>query len=424
MATYPPPTETLPEFDPGVFSTNDTGLTIAEGKKYFLTFPTAQGTENLINVNVAGDLITTKNAHNLGFGFQSLQLSTGTDNTAFGYQALKSSTIGNSNSAFGDLALPNLTGGAGLRNTGVGHQSGLNLQTGLDNTFVGYNAGKGTGGLRTGSSSNVGVGSDALRDITTGQLNVAVGASAGFAITTGGSNTAVGHQSGGSLIGGSRNTFAGWGSGLGINSGTDNVVVGYQVSSSLSTGSNNVLIGSGVDATSSAISNSVALGFNAKVGASNSVAIGTGVTASTANQIVLGTTAETVLLNSITPLYTTVPTYTSANIGFIQTATITYPGTTANTIASYTAPAGTWIVNVSLNFTSTTNLNVINVLNAGTTVGYILRNAFGSDWYSGSIVTKIATGTAVLSIVPSGAPASGGLDAGAVGQFVRFIRIA
>jgi hypothetical protein len=43
MATYPPPTETLPIFDAGVFTTNDTSLTIATADARYLKFPLGQG---------------------------------------------------------------------------------------------------------------------------------------------------------------------------------------------------------------------------------------------------------------------------------------------------------------------------------------------------------------------------------------------
>lgn len=59
--SYPPPTENLAIFDSSVFTTNNIPLTIAEGYKYFLAFPSAQGTENLQTTNVAG--ILTANAN-------------------------------------------------------------------------------------------------------------------------------------------------------------------------------------------------------------------------------------------------------------------------------------------------------------------------------------------------------------------------
>ena len=54
MSAYEPPTQNLAIFDPDVFSQNDEPLTIATGSKYFLKYPSAQGTENLQAINVNG----------------------------------------------------------------------------------------------------------------------------------------------------------------------------------------------------------------------------------------------------------------------------------------------------------------------------------------------------------------------------------
>lgn len=54
MANYNPPLENLPIFDNGVFVSPDTALTIDYANKHYLKYPTAQGTENLLAINVAG----------------------------------------------------------------------------------------------------------------------------------------------------------------------------------------------------------------------------------------------------------------------------------------------------------------------------------------------------------------------------------
>ena len=59
MAQYPKPSNNYPTFSQGTFINPTTdGLTIDEGKKYFLTFPTQQAnsTENMANVLVGGTL--------------------------------------------------------------------------------------------------------------------------------------------------------------------------------------------------------------------------------------------------------------------------------------------------------------------------------------------------------------------------------
>lgn len=54
MATYQPPTEILPIFDPNVFLSGDEALTYNEASKLFLKYPSAQGEENLQAINVNG----------------------------------------------------------------------------------------------------------------------------------------------------------------------------------------------------------------------------------------------------------------------------------------------------------------------------------------------------------------------------------
>jgi hypothetical protein len=54
MSAYPPPVEELPIFNPAVFIVKDTALTIAEGEKYFLKYPQAQGTQAFTDINVGG----------------------------------------------------------------------------------------------------------------------------------------------------------------------------------------------------------------------------------------------------------------------------------------------------------------------------------------------------------------------------------
>jgi len=54
MATYTPPLENLAIFDNLVFLDDEAPLTYAIAKKKFLRYPYAQGTENLLDINVSG----------------------------------------------------------------------------------------------------------------------------------------------------------------------------------------------------------------------------------------------------------------------------------------------------------------------------------------------------------------------------------
>jgi hypothetical protein len=62
MASYPPPNENVAIFNPLNFISGGEGLTLAEGKKFFLQFPDAQGEENLETTNVDGVLTANDQA--------------------------------------------------------------------------------------------------------------------------------------------------------------------------------------------------------------------------------------------------------------------------------------------------------------------------------------------------------------------------
>jgi hypothetical protein len=72
MASYLPPTEKLAIFDPSVFrNAGEEGLTYDTASKYFLKYPAAQGTEDLLTTNVNGTLTT-----NAGVVFNVIPTST------------------------------------------------------------------------------------------------------------------------------------------------------------------------------------------------------------------------------------------------------------------------------------------------------------------------------------------------------------
>lgn len=62
MASYPPPNENVAIFNPLNFISGGEGLTLQEGKKFFLQYPDAQGEENLETTNVDGVLTANDQA--------------------------------------------------------------------------------------------------------------------------------------------------------------------------------------------------------------------------------------------------------------------------------------------------------------------------------------------------------------------------
>jgi hypothetical protein len=144
--------------------------------------------------------IVTSGGHNTATGFNALYSNTiGESNTANGSQALTSNTSGSDNTANGLNALANNTlGGA---NTANGAQALVSNTTGSSNTANGIEA----LASNTTGSDNTANGDEALASNTTGINNTANGAGALASNTTGSNNIAVGLQAGSNLTTGSHN---------------------------------------------------------------------------------------------------------------------------------------------------------------------------------------------------------------------------
>jgi len=145
-----------------------------------------------------------------------LSLTTGTANTANGFEALHFNTNGHSNTATGSRALYSNTTGGG--NTANGYEALLNNTTGHLNTATG------TGALanNTTANNNTADGFQALVHNTTGTMNTAVGQLALFN-NNGSSNIALGALAGGNLTIGSNNIDIG---SPGVRSESDTIRIG------------------------------------------------------------------------------------------------------------------------------------------------------------------------------------------------------
>ncbi len=144
---------------------------------------------------------------NAFLGFAGNATTTGTANTATGYQALAANTTGVSNAALGAGALSQNTSGfantatgtwalssntTGFTNTASGENSMFQNTTGHDNTASGDQA------LYSNNTGyfNTTIGSNGLGSTTTGNNNTSVGGFALYWNVTGSLNTAVGAQAG------------------------------------------------------------------------------------------------------------------------------------------------------------------------------------------------------------------------------------
>ena len=100
------------------------------------------------------------------------------NNTAVGYQALYSNTIGTPNTAIGFQALNANT--TGPENTALGYQAASANTTGGGNTYIGHQAGI----ANTTGGGNISLGRQSGSNITTGAFNVCLGYTSTVAAAT------------------------------------------------------------------------------------------------------------------------------------------------------------------------------------------------------------------------------------------------
>jgi polyhydroxyalkanoate synthesis regulator phasin len=164
--------------------------------------------------------VAPASAQNTFYGTGAGAGATGTDDSAFGVDALTSGDSGGFNTAVGLDALNHNT--TGTKNTATGVSS-LNL-----NTSGNYNTATGVSALEENTTAidNTADGAFALLSNTSGEYNTAAGMNALYFNTTGGANTAAGLQA----------LYAN-------TTGGNNIAIGANAGMNLTTGSNNIDIG-------------------------------------------------------------------------------------------------------------------------------------------------------------------------------------
>jgi hypothetical protein len=258
-------------------------------------------------------------------------ITTGTDSTAVGYQALNQAT-GSPNSAMGYDALE--WASTGTNNTAIGNGamqgSSASPMTGSSATNVGGNTAIGDSALYSlqgTATDNTAIGFDALRKNTTGLWNTGVGFTALYSNTTGGSNTAVGWGALFSATGGD-NTAVGENTGEYITSGGDNIAIGVNAMEGTSA---NPITASGGD--------NIAIGVNALTsitgGATSNVAIGY----NALNQSTVSSTAPNTAMGYEALQWSTTSTNNTAigNLAMQGTSAAPMTGASANNIGGNVA---------------------------------------------------------------------------------------
>ena len=212
-------------------------------------------------------LTNTSGTDNSAFGYNALKLDTASFNTAFGSYALDANTSGINNTAIGYHALgANISGS---NNTMIGYQAGL-VNTVSDNTFVGSNAGD----ANTTGTGNVAVGRNALGANITSNDCTMVGYQAGL-VNTAANNTFIGSDAGDANTTGANNVAIGRNA-LGNIINTDNNVAIGQAAGSLFKGNASVFIGNNAGGQTVAVDNIVCIGADSGVlnTASNNTFVG------------------------------------------------------------------------------------------------------------------------------------------------------
>ena len=187
--------------------------------------------------------------------------------------------------------------------------------------------------------------------------------------------------------------------GRGGGSMTNNTVLGVNSLASNTTGANNTALGANAGTAGTANltgSNNTFVGYNTQAngsGYTQSTALGAGATITASNQVVLGTTAETVRYNKLSPLYITVPTYTSSDVGYIfsqSSGQVGYSAGTSNLVSISNLALGVYIVKIDMIIfdptkVGTTSYVDIAIKKNGTTLVYASK-AFGG--YSATVWTN------------------------------------
>jgi len=347
MASYPPPTETLPIFDAGVFTTNDSTLTISQADARYLKFPTGQGTETIPNLVVSG---TSTLATTTATTLNALEIK---QSVSFGASVglspmIPTSATGDYNVAFGNSVFPVLT--SGNNNVGMGAFTGLYITTGAKNTAVGSNSLRGAN-----VNSCTAIGANTLYNAT-GSNNIAIGTDSANALTSGTSNTIVG-------------------------------------TSANQTGNPTNCTIIGADATCASYTKSTAIGKDA--------------TATASNQVVLGTATESVAIpNQIGFTYTTLPTFVSSSIGYTQSFTLANlvngTGSRNTTNTSIALPVGVYMCTlyyqIDITFPTTTRTLIEFLVASNATLvnnarlGFVYAPAVQEyNYYSFPAILKVTT---------------------------------
>lgn len=179
-------------------------------------------------------------------------------------------------------------------NTFLGFQTG-NVSTGTNNTFLGFEAGRD----HVTGQENVFIGRRAGTFGTTGSGNILIGNGAGI-FNTANNNVFIGSFSGNGNTTGGGNVFAGNSTGSANTTGSQNVFLGNSTGSNNTIGTGLTLIGTNSRGSVNNLTGSTAVGVNSQVDANNSMVLGAvaGInSATTTTRVAIGNNAPATRLD-------------------------------------------------------------------------------------------------------------------------------
>ena len=203
--------------------------------------------------------------------------TSGSDNSAFGYESLYSNNSGYYNSAFGWKALYNNKAGSGA--TAIGYFAmyyANNTTSAFDNNnvAVGFQALRGsTDPTNNTGNYNTAVGREALMNNSSGSYNSTFGYESLYNNTTGYYNSAFGWKALQKNNSGDYNCAFGIEALFNNTAGNNNTAIGFQALDGISTQDNNTALGYGAYSDGN-YTNSAGIGYDAEPGASNKIMIG------------------------------------------------------------------------------------------------------------------------------------------------------
>ncbi len=269
----------------------------------------------------------------IGLGAGNSNILTGTNNTAFGYNALAAITSGYHNAAVGVGTLSALNYNSAY-NTALGNFAGKHLLNGSYNVLLGYGAGAGF----TNGNNNIAIGYQSLIQTATFCDNIAIGALALWN-NSANQNLAIGSYALEYNTSGTGNSAIGYTALINSTTGNYNTAFGYLAGSN-SLGSNNIYLGANVTGNSSdngviQIGNQGVQNAAYVAGIYNNLQMGEPVVITSSGQLGIGSYSN--LINTATSCDNALTLVLRDSTGSFAATTITLTG---NSLINYSSVGG------------------------------------------------------------------------------------